>query len=69
MYFNGSYSVTRAVDAKTGKVLWEFDPKVIERNGDLFANLHNPGIENTAGRHLFSAVDEARPNTIEIASP
>ena len=29
LYFTASYSRTRAVDAKTGKVLWEYDPKVI----------------------------------------
>jgi quinohemoprotein ethanol dehydrogenase len=26
--------VTRAVDAKTGKLLWEYDPKTIEHSGD-----------------------------------
>ena len=30
LYFTGSYSVTRAVDAKTGELLWEYDPKSIE---------------------------------------
>ena len=34
MYFTGSYSVVIAVDMKTRKVLWTFDPKVIEAAGD-----------------------------------
>ncbi|MGE0485523.1 MAG: PQQ-dependent dehydrogenase, methanol/ethanol family [Gammaproteobacteria bacterium] len=34
IYFTGSYSKTRAVDAKTGKLLWEYDPKSIEHAGD-----------------------------------
>ncbi|MGR8920722.1 MAG: PQQ-dependent dehydrogenase, methanol/ethanol family, partial [Gammaproteobacteria bacterium] len=34
MYFTGSFSVTRAVDTRTGTVLWEYDPKVTEHAGD-----------------------------------
>ncbi|MGH8519269.1 MAG: PQQ-dependent dehydrogenase, methanol/ethanol family, partial [Panacagrimonas sp.] len=34
MYFSGSWSVTRALDARTGKLLWEYDPKSIEHAGD-----------------------------------
>jgi quinohemoprotein ethanol dehydrogenase len=34
LYFTGTFSVVRAVDAKTGKVLWELDPKTIEHSGD-----------------------------------
>ncbi|HKY21303.1 MAG TPA: PQQ-dependent dehydrogenase, methanol/ethanol family [Vicinamibacterales bacterium] len=34
MYFTGTWNVTRAVDARTGKLLWEYDPKVIEHSGD-----------------------------------
>ena len=34
LYFEGSYNVLRAVDAKTGALLWEYDPKVIETAGD-----------------------------------
>jgi quinohemoprotein ethanol dehydrogenase len=30
IYFTASYSVTRAVEAKTGKLLWEFDPESIK---------------------------------------
>ncbi len=34
LYYEGSYNVLRAVDAKTGALLWEYDPKVIETAGD-----------------------------------
>ena len=34
LYFNGSYNVVRAVDAKSGKVLWTYDPQVIEHAGE-----------------------------------
>lgn len=34
LYFSGSWSVTRAVDARTGKLLWEYDPRSIEHSGD-----------------------------------
>ncbi|HSM15439.1 MAG TPA: PQQ-dependent dehydrogenase, methanol/ethanol family [Gemmatimonadales bacterium] len=34
MYFEGSYNVLRAVDAATGKLLWEFDPEVTKHAGN-----------------------------------
>ena len=34
LYFTGTFSVARAVNAKTGKILWEYDPKTIEHSGD-----------------------------------
>ena len=34
LYFTGTFSVTRAVDARTGELLWEYDPKTIEHSGD-----------------------------------
>jgi quinohemoprotein ethanol dehydrogenase len=34
LYFSGSWSVTRAVDARTGKLLWEYDPESIKHAGD-----------------------------------
>jgi quinohemoprotein ethanol dehydrogenase len=34
LYYEGSYNVLRAVDAKTGELLWEYDPQVIETAGD-----------------------------------
>ncbi|MEX2481770.1 MAG: PQQ-dependent dehydrogenase, methanol/ethanol family [Gammaproteobacteria bacterium] len=34
MYFEGSYNKVYAVDARTGKELWTYDPKAIEAAGD-----------------------------------
>ena len=34
IYFTGSYSVARAVDAKTGKILWQYDPQSIKHAGE-----------------------------------
>ena len=34
MYFEGSYNVLRAVDAATGRLLWEYDPRVLDHAGD-----------------------------------
>jgi len=34
MYFTGSYSKTRAVNAKTGELLWEYDPESTKHAGD-----------------------------------
>jgi quinohemoprotein ethanol dehydrogenase len=34
MYYEGSWNVLRAVDAATGRQLWEYDPRVIEHAGD-----------------------------------
>ena len=34
LYFEGSFNFLYAVEAKTGKVLWTYDPKVIEHAGD-----------------------------------
>jgi quinohemoprotein ethanol dehydrogenase len=33
MYFAGSWNKTRAVDAKTGKLLWEYNPETIKTAG------------------------------------
>ena len=34
MFFEGSFNFLYAIDAKTGKTLWTYDPKVIEHAGD-----------------------------------
>ncbi|MCC7252138.1 PQQ-dependent dehydrogenase, methanol/ethanol family [Hyphomicrobium sp.] len=33
MYFTGSYSKARAVDVKTGKLVWEYDPETLKHAG------------------------------------
>jgi quinohemoprotein ethanol dehydrogenase len=34
LFFEGSFNVVYAVDARSGKTLWTYDPKVIEHAGD-----------------------------------
>ena len=34
MYIVGSYNVVRALEATTGKLIWEYDPKTLEVGGD-----------------------------------
>ena len=45
LYFVGSMNVVRAVDARSGKLLWEYDPNVRAHAGRLRAGWdHNRGI-------------------------
>ncbi|MDA0821399.1 MAG: PQQ-dependent dehydrogenase, methanol/ethanol family [Proteobacteria bacterium] len=59
MYFTGSYSVTRAVDAKTGKLLWEYDPKSIEHAGDRLVNMWDSsrGLSFWNGKVIIATID------------
>ncbi|MBX9607426.1 MAG: PQQ-dependent dehydrogenase, methanol/ethanol family [Gammaproteobacteria bacterium] len=59
IYFTGSYSHTYAVDARTGKQLWEFDPKTIERAGDRLRIMWdiNRGPAYYKGKLIISTVD------------
>ena len=59
IYFTGSYSYTRAVDARSGKVLWEFDPKVIEHAGDRLRIMWdtNRGPAFYKGKLIITTVD------------
>lgn len=59
MYFTGSYSVTRAVDAKTGTLLWEYDPKSIEHAGDRLRNMWDisRGLAFWNGKVIIATID------------
>ena len=59
IYFTGSYSYTRAVDARTGKVLWEYDPKVIAHAGDRLRIMWdtNRGPAFYKGKLIITTVD------------
>ena len=59
LYFTASYSHTRAVDAKSGKVLWEYDPKVIEHAGDRMRIMwdSNRGPAFYKGKLIISTID------------
>ena len=59
IYFTGTFSYTRAVDARSGKVLWEYDPKVIEHAGDRLRIMWetNRGPAFYKGKLIISTVD------------
>ncbi len=59
LYFTGSYSRTRAVDAKTGKLLWEFDPKAIEHAGDRLRVMWDisRGLAYWKGKLVIATID------------
>ena len=59
IYFTGTFSYTRAVDARSGHVLWEYDPKVIEHAGDRLRIMWetNRGPAFYKGRLIISTVD------------
>ncbi len=59
LYFTGSYSRTYAVDARSGKILWQFDPKTIEHAGDRLRIMWdiNRGPAYYKGRVIISTVD------------
>ena len=66
MYFSGSYSVVRAVDARNGKVLWTYDPKTLQVAGDrarIFWD-SNRGVAYWKGK-VFVATGDGRLNAVD----
>jgi quinohemoprotein ethanol dehydrogenase len=61
LYFNGSYNVVRAVNAKTGKLLWEYDPQTLQNSGDRATIMWdwNRGIAFWKG-HVYVATADGR---------
>lgn len=59
LYFSGSWSVTRAVDAKTGKLLWEYDPKSIDAAGERLRIMwdSNRGLAYWKGTLVICTID------------
>jgi len=59
MYFNGSFNVLHAVDVRTHKKLWTYDPKTIEHAGDRATIMWdwNRGIAFWKGHVLMATVD------------
>jgi quinohemoprotein ethanol dehydrogenase len=59
MYFTGSYSKTRAVDAKTGKLLWEYDPESIRHGGDKLRIMWDTsrGLAYWKGKVIIATID------------
>ena len=69
MYISGSYSVVRAVDAQSGKVLWTYDPKTLEVAGDrqrIFWD-SNRGVAFWKGK-VFVATGDGRLNAIDATT-
>ena len=61
LYFTGTMNVIRAVDAATGELLWEYDPKVADaiRGKRQAGWKHNRGISFYEGK-LFAATWDGR---------
>ncbi len=59
LYFTGSYSRTYAVEARSGKLIWQFDPQTIERAGDRLRIMWdiNRGPAYYKGKVIISTVD------------
>jgi len=66
MYFTGSFATVFAVDTRTGKQLWEYDPKVIEAAGDRGRVMwdSNRGVAYWKGR-VYVATGDGRLNAID----
>ncbi len=59
MYFNGSFNTVKAVDVRTRKILWEYDPKSIDHAGDRATIMWdwNRGIAFWKGQVYLATVD------------
>ena len=59
LYFTGSYSRTRAVDARSGKLLWEYDPESIAHAGDRLRIMWdtNRGPAFWKGKVIIATID------------
>jgi quinohemoprotein ethanol dehydrogenase len=69
MYFTGTMNVVRAVDAVSGKLLWEFDPEVGKALAGKrqFGFVHNRGI-SFYGDKIFAATFDGRLIAIDASS-
>jgi quinohemoprotein ethanol dehydrogenase len=58
MYVTGSWSVVYALDAKTGQLLWKFDPQVPKAVGaSTCCDVVNRGVAVYEGKVIFGALD------------
>jgi len=69
MYFIGSMNVVRAVEATTGRLLWEYDPEVAEHGGSRLRVGwdHNRGIAFWMGK-VYVATWDGRLNAVDAAT-
>ena len=67
LYFTGIMNIIRAVDARTGKLVWEYDPEVVkEIAGKKKAGnwMHNRGL-STYGDKIFASIWDGRLIALE----
>lgn len=66
LYFSGSMNVVRAVDARTGRLLWQHDPKVAQEiAGHKRAGwVHNRGL-TAWGERIFAATWDGRLQALD----
>lgn len=59
VYFSGTYNRTRAVDAKTGKLIWEYDPETLKHSGERARMMWNwsRGITFYKGKVIIATTD------------
>tara|TARA_R110002072_G_scaffold4663_7_gene32612 strand:- start:64378 stop:66555 length:2178 start_codon:yes stop_codon:yes gene_type:complete len=58
LYVTTAWSMVKAYDAKTGRVLWEFDPEVDRARGvDACCDVVNRGVAVWDGKVFFGALD------------
>ena len=58
LYITTAWSMVKAYDAKTGRVLWEFDPEVDRARGvDACCDVVNRGVAVWDGKVFFGALD------------
>ena len=69
MYLTGSFAKVIAVDTRTGKTLWTYDPKVIDAAGDRGRVMwdSNRGAAYWKGR-LFIATGDGRLNALDATT-
>ena len=69
MYFEGSYNLIYAVDARSGKVLWNYDPQVIQQSGERMKVLWDTsrGLAYWEGK-IYSATIDGRLIAIDATS-
>jgi len=69
MYFTGTMNIIRAVDAKTGKLLWRYDPEVVKEvaGHKRVGWIHNRGI-SMYGDKLFAATWDGRLFALDRAT-
>lgn len=69
LYFTGTMNIVRAVDARTGKLLWQFDPDIVSEvaGAKRVGWVHNRGL-SAYGDKLFTATWDGRLIALDLKS-